>query len=97
MQLISNFLATSPSEGANPVNANAGRVAAADPASSLRGAESRPRGQTNYTIKEAAAYLRVCQKTVRNLISRKLLRTSKVLRHIRIPGEDVENLFAQTS
>ena len=53
--------------------------------------------KASYTIKEARAYLSMTDKTVRRLIARGLLRTSKVLAKIHILGEDVETLFARTS
>ena len=52
--------------------------------------------QATYTIKEAAAYLRVSERTIRNLISRKLLRRSRALRRALLLGEDVENFVAKT-
>ena len=52
--------------------------------------------QATCTIKEAAAYLRVSERTIRNLISRKLLRRSRALRRALLLGEDVENFVAKT-
>ena len=52
--------------------------------------------QATYTIKEAAAYLRVSERTIRNLISRKLLRRSRALRRALLLGEDVEDFVAKT-
>lgn len=52
--------------------------------------------QAIYTIKEAAIYLRVSERTIRNLISRKLLRRSRALRRTLLLGEDVENFVAKT-
>ena len=96
MQFDSTSRAIPPSKGAGADNVNVASGAARGATSAVLGAVKQSSAQTNYTVQEAATYLRVCEKTVRNLISRKLLRTSKVLRHIRIPGEDVENLFAST-
>ena len=52
--------------------------------------------QAIYTIKEAATYLRVSERTIRNLISRKLLRRSRALRRTLLLGEDVETFVAKT-
>lgn len=48
--------------------------------------------QANYTLAEAAVYLRRSQRTVRRLITRGLLRKDLTIRRIIIPGHDVENL-----
>ena len=68
--------------------------------------------QATYTAKEAAAYLKVSERQIRNFISRKLLRKSKAQAKTLIPGEDmlahppaslfpssssVETLLARTS
>ena len=53
--------------------------------------------QGTYTLREAAAYLKVSERQIRNFIARKLLRKSKVQAKILIPGEDVETLLARTS
>jgi excisionase family DNA binding protein len=50
-----------------------------------------------YTIKEAAAYLGLCERQIRNLITRGLLRKSKALRAVRIPGADVETFLERTA
>ena len=50
-----------------------------------------------YTIKEAMEYLRLGDTTVRDLIKRKLLRTSKSVRKIIIKGEDVETFIDRTT
>ena len=49
-----------------------------------------------YTIKEAAEFLGICEKSVRRAIKRGLLRASKAFSKIFIPGEDVETFFART-
>ena len=46
-----------------------------------------------YTTKEAAAYLKVSQKTVYRLVDRGLLKASKGLRHLRITRESLENVL----
>ncbi len=53
--------------------------------------------QATYTAREAAAYLRVSVRQIRNFIARKLLRKSKAQAKTLIPGEDVETLIARTS
>ena len=53
--------------------------------------------QATYTAKEAAAYLKVSERQIRNFIARKLLRKSKAQAKTLIPGEDVETLLARTS
>lgn len=53
--------------------------------------------QATYTAKEAAAYLKVSERQIRNFIARKLLRKSKAQSKTLIPGEDVETLIARTS
>ena len=47
--------------------------------------------------REAAAYLKVSERQIRNFIARKLLRKSKAQAKTLIPGEDVETLLARTS
>ncbi len=53
--------------------------------------------QATYTAKEAASYLKVSERQIRNFISRKLLRKSKVQAKTLIPGEDVETLLVRAS
>lgn len=53
--------------------------------------------QATYTLKEAAAFLRVSERQIRYFIARKLLRKSKAQAKTLIPGEDVETLIARTS
>jgi excisionase family DNA binding protein len=57
---------------------------------------SKVNGKAGYTIKEAAAKLGVADKTVRRLIKRKLLGSSKALSKIYIPAKDVETFFRRT-
>jgi excisionase family DNA binding protein len=49
-----------------------------------------------YTIKSAAKYLSLSTITIRRLIARRVLRSSKVTRKILIPADDVENLVEST-
>ena len=53
--------------------------------------------QATYTAREAAAYLKVSERQIRNFIARKLLRKSKAQSKTLIPGEDVETFLARTS
>lgn len=53
--------------------------------------------KASYTVKEACVYLSMSDKSIRRLIGRGLLRTSKALAKIHIIGEDVETLFARTT
>lgn len=51
----------------------------------------------SYSSKEAAAYLGVSERTIRNFIGRKLLRKCHALSRTIIPGEDVETFFEKTT
>lgn len=55
-----------------------------------------PPQQATYTIREAADYLRVSERTIRNLIARKLLRRSYALRRVLLAGVDVEGFVVKT-
>lgn len=50
-----------------------------------------------YTTQEAAAYLRVSEKTVLDLAKRGLLKSSRALRRHRFPKENVHTFHARTS
>lgn len=50
-----------------------------------------------YTTQEAAAYLRVSEKTVLDLAKRGLLQSSRALRRHRFPKENVHTFHARTS
>ncbi len=52
--------------------------------------------KATYTIREAAAYLCVSERTIRNLIYRKLLRRSHALRRVLLLGQDVESFLEKT-
>ena len=53
--------------------------------------------RATYTTKEAAAYLKVSVRTIRNFITRGLLRKSNALRRRNlIRGDDVETFLAAT-
>jgi|LakMenEpi03Aug12_release.lakeMendotaPanAssembly.Ray.scaffolds.fasta_scaffold493662_1 excisionase family DNA binding protein len=50
-----------------------------------------------YSIREAAAYIGVSERTVFELLNRKLLRRCKALRRTIIPGADVETFLERNS
>jgi excisionase family DNA binding protein len=53
--------------------------------------------RATYTTKEAAAYLNVSVRTIRNFITRGLLRKSHALRRRNlIRGDDVETFLSRT-
>lgn len=52
--------------------------------------------KNSYTLKEAAEFLKLSQRTIERLIARGLLRKSKALRRVIIPGTDIENLVERT-
>ena len=49
-----------------------------------------------YSIQETARMLGVCDKSVRRLILRGLLRPSRALRHILIPRDEIERFLRET-
>ena len=53
--------------------------------------------QSCYSIKEACAYLRLSENSVRRLMGRGLLKYSKALRTIKLLGESVETFYERTS
>jgi len=46
-----------------------------------------------YSIREVAAALGICERSVRRLIARGLLKPCRVLRHLLIPAEQLEELL----
>lgn len=50
-----------------------------------------------YTVEEAAAILKVTEKTIYRLVDRGLLKSSKALRHIRISHRSLVQFVAETS
>ena len=58
--------------------------------------EILPKANRFYSLKEAAVELNLSQATVRRLICRGLLRSSKATRRIRIPKEQIDE-FARTT
>ena len=63
----------------------------------VKNGSSRPRGEPParraYSIREVAAALGICERSVRRLIARGLLRPCRVLRHLLIPAEQLEELL----
>ena len=56
-----------------------------------------PRPQKNSsTLKEAADFLKLSERTIERLIARGLIRKSKFCRRVIIPGVDIENLVEST-
>ena len=51
---------------------------------------------TILTVAQTAEYLKVCEKTVRRLISKKELAASKVGKSWRIRKDDIEKYLAET-
>jgi excisionase family DNA binding protein len=49
-----------------------------------------------YSLKETATMLGVCEKSVRRLIHRGLIRPSRALRHILIPKIEIERFLRDT-
>lgn len=58
--------------------------------------ETRPT-RLAYSVQETAQMLGVCDKSVRRLIIRGLIRPSRALRHIRIPKDEIERFLRDTS
>lgn len=58
--------------------------------------EISPKARRFYSLKEAAVELNLSQATVRRLINRGLLRSSKATRHIRIPREQIDEFARST-
>jgi excisionase family DNA binding protein len=50
-----------------------------------------------YSVKEAAQILGVSEKTIRRLVARGLLRSSKALRHLLIPKKEIERFLETTT
>jgi excisionase family DNA binding protein len=50
-----------------------------------------PKNKRLYSLKETAVELNLSEATVRRLLARGLLRSSKATRHIRIPREQIDN------
>lgn len=48
-----------------------------------------------YTVTEAAAILKVDEKTIRRLVARGLLKANRAIRHLRIPRQSIEQFVAK--
>jgi len=57
--------------------------------------ETRP-ARLAYSVQEAACMLGVCDKSVRRLILRGLIRPSRALRHILIPKDELDRFLRDT-
>ena len=49
-----------------------------------------------FSVKETAAMLGLSEKTIRRLVSRRLLRSSHALRHLLIPKKEIERFLELT-
>jgi excisionase family DNA binding protein len=50
-----------------------------------------------FSVKETAAMLGLSEKTIRRLIARGLLRSSRALRHLLIPKKEIDRFLDQTT
>lgn len=50
-----------------------------------------------FSVKEVAAILGVSEKTVRRLVNRRLIGTSRALRHLLIPKKQIEKFLERTT
>ena len=50
-----------------------------------------------YSVKEAAEILGVSDKTIRRLVDRGLLKPSRAIRHLLIPGKELERFLQDTT
>jgi excisionase family DNA binding protein len=50
-----------------------------------------------FSVKETAAILGLSEKTIRRLVARRLLRSSRALRHLLIPRKEIERFLDQTT
>lgn len=53
-------------------------------------------GRLAYSVQETARMLGVCDKSIRRLILRGLLRPSRALRHILIPKDELHRFLRET-
>ncbi|MHB1307815.1 MAG: helix-turn-helix domain-containing protein [Limisphaerales bacterium] len=49
-----------------------------------------------YSLQETAQMLGVCDKSVRRLILRGLIRPSRALRHLRIPKDEIDRFLRES-
>ncbi len=57
---------------------------------------TRPANRKFLTLKDAAEQLNICTKSTRRLVDRGLLKSSKGMRCVRIPVEEIENYKRRT-
>jgi excisionase family DNA binding protein len=50
-----------------------------------------------FSVKETANMLGLSEKTIRRLVARRLLRSSRALRHLLIPRKEIERFLDQTT
>ena len=50
-----------------------------------------------FSVKETADILGLSEKTIRRLVARRLLRSSRALRHLLIPKKEIERFLDQTT
>ena len=55
-----------------------------------------PPSRLAYSVQETAQMLGVCDKSVRRLILRGLIRPSRALRHILIPKDELDRFLRET-
>ena len=53
-------------------------------------------GRLAYSVQETARMLGVCDKSIRRLIWRGLIRPSRALRHILIPKDEIDRFLRDT-
>ena len=70
--------------------AGAGSVALAE-------AKLPPGERLAFSVQETAEALGVCEKTIRRLVARGLLRPSRALRHLLIARREIERFLAETA
>ena len=49
-----------------------------------------------FSVRETAAMLGVCEKSVRRLVARGLIHPSKALRHLLIPRSEIQRFLQET-
>ena len=56
----------------------------------------QPPPRLAFSVAETAQMLGVCDKTIRRLVARGLLRRSRALRHLLIPRSEIERFLKET-
>ena len=57
---------------------------------------TQPASRLAFSVQETALMLGVCDKSVRRLILRGLIRPSRALRHILIPKDEIDRFLRET-